>query len=247
MPRFSVAIPRCGCASLADSRTDSGTGCSSQSSSLRQPGIDRARTGPRRSSASWARWLAYPALRWNWRFVAGCADASHATSCRRGGTAFSDPSFWKPLSKAIAEPSWMRRARSGRCRDVRDTASRRSSKHCGMPSRRKAVHRVRPERRLRAISSSMHGLPTKIGTTRTGGAEAGLSTRHDVETLVDLARRAIAMSGAASTREVLVRLRALSTSDVENVVAAVPELSDPTATFIVTLLEVNRRRLCCDR
>lgn len=39
------------------------------------------------------------------------------------------------------------------------------------------------------------------------------------------------------------QLRTLGRTEVENVVAKVPRLSDPTADFILDVLGINRRRL----
>jgi hypothetical protein len=65
-------------------------------------------------------------------------------------------------------------------------------------------------------------------------------------TLVDLAHRAIGLAGHGGEQELLDPLRSIRPSDVEAVVTNVPELSEPTATFILELLDINRRRLLGD-
>jgi hypothetical protein len=62
-----------------------------------------------------------------------------------------------------------------------------------------------------------------------------------IESLVGLARRAEALADGGKT--VRDRLHAVRPEDLAAIVAGVPGLSDVTATFILELLEVNRRRL----
>lgn len=65
-----------------------------------------------------------------------------------------------------------------------------------------------------------------------------------VETLVELAHRAEVLGGC---RSVLEQLRGVRREELETIVSGVPGLSDTTTTFILELLETNRRRLLRER
>lgn len=86
-------------------------------------------------------------------------------------------------------------------------------------------------------------------------AERGRANRfeHDpdaanaaIDTLVQLAHRAMALAGEQAEERLLSVLAELRSADVEAVVTRTPELSDLTATFILELLDINRRRLLRD-
>lgn len=83
-------------------------------------------------------------------------------------------------------------------------------------------------------------------------AKGGVAHRfeHDPElpkrcipTLVETAHHALDLAGQAARQHWTEQLRTLEWTDVENLVAEVPQLSDPTATFILDVLRINRRRL----
>ncbi len=85
-----------------------------------------------------------------------------------------------------------------------------------------------------------------------GWAEGGVAHRfeHDpdqpkraIPTLVATAHHALDLAGQRAHRHWMERLRTLGRTEVENVVAKVPRLSDPTANFILDVLGINRRRL----
>lgn len=65
--------------------------------------------------------------------------------------------------------------------------------------------------------------------------------RMGIPSLVDTARQALGL--AACEAAWMTRLRAVSWPDVEAVVQNVPKLSPVTRTFVVALLDLNRRRL----
>jgi hypothetical protein len=64
-----------------------------------------------------------------------------------------------------------------------------------------------------------------------------------VATLVELAHLSLSLAGDSVEAKLLQRLREVQRSQVEGVVAMVPGLSETTATFILELLDINRRRL----
>jgi hypothetical protein len=67
-----------------------------------------------------------------------------------------------------------------------------------------------------------------------------------VATLVDLAREAMSLAGRSAEQGLLDRLASTEHSEVALVVTRVPGLSEPTARFILELLDINRRRLLGD-
>jgi hypothetical protein len=86
-------------------------------------------------------------------------------------------------------------------------------------------------------------------------AERGRANRfeHDpdggnasIDTLVLLAHRAMALAGERAKERLLSVLAGVRSADVEAVVTRTPELSDQTVTFILELLDINRRRLLRD-
>lgn len=81
---------------------------------------------------------------------------------------------------------------------------------------------------------------------RAGQFEYDPTARSTIPTLVDLARDALLRAGPVAERYWLKRLHELDRNAVEGIVADVPGLSDPTATFILRLLAINRRRLSDD-
>lgn len=82
-------------------------------------------------------------------------------------------------------------------------------------------------------------------------AERGKAHRfeHDpadkasIPTLVAVAREAMSRAGIEAERRLIDGLAAVDPDSVVDIVSAVPGLSDLAATFIVELLQVNRRRL----
>lgn len=71
--------------------------------------------------------------------------------------------------------------------------------------------------------------------------------RRRLPTLVQTAQHALDLAGEVARHHWLERLRTLDWADVENLVAEVPKLSDPTATFVLDVLRINRRRLLHER
>lgn len=71
--------------------------------------------------------------------------------------------------------------------------------------------------------------------------------KRSIPTLVETAHHALDLGGQLASHQWTERLRTLEWADVENVVAKVPQLSDPTATFILDVLSINRRRLLHER
>lgn len=67
--------------------------------------------------------------------------------------------------------------------------------------------------------------------------------RHAIPTLVDLAHRALDLTGPATRERWLGGLRDLDPAATEDAVRRTPELSDVSASFILILLSVNRGRL----
>jgi hypothetical protein len=65
--------------------------------------------------------------------------------------------------------------------------------------------------------------------------------------LTAVARRALRLAGADVEQRWLDRLSLISDDEVEDIVSGVAGLSESTATFILRLLEANRRRLLDDR
>ena len=65
----------------------------------------------------------------------------------------------------------------------------------------------------------------------------------EVATLVTTAHHALDLAGERARRHWTERLRTLDWTEVEDVVMRTPGLSDVTATFILELLVINRRRL----
>jgi hypothetical protein len=65
--------------------------------------------------------------------------------------------------------------------------------------------------------------------------------------LTAVARRALRLAGADVEQRWLDRLSLISDDEVEDIVSAVAGLSESAATFILRLLEANRRRLLDDR
>jgi hypothetical protein len=70
--------------------------------------------------------------------------------------------------------------------------------------------------------------------------------KSEIPSLVDVARDGLAIAGGRAERFWLDRLHALDRGQVESVVRRVAGLSDVTATFILELLDINRRRLLSD-
>ena len=66
---------------------------------------------------------------------------------------------------------------------------------------------------------------------------------REVATLVTTAHHALDLAGERARRHWIERLRTLDWTEVEDVVMRTPGLSDVTATFILELLVINRRRL----
>ena len=66
-------------------------------------------------------------------------------------------------------------------------------------------------------------------------------------TLVDVAQEMLKLAGLGAGALWRYRLRRMDRSAVQSVVSRVPELSEVTATFIVEMLEANRRRLLDER
>ena len=73
------------------------------------------------------------------------------------------------------------------------------------------------------------------------------SAKRQTATLIAMAHRALQLAGDDVERLWLDRLTSMSSVEVADVVSGVAGLSDTTATFIVRLLETNRRRLLDDR
>lgn len=73
------------------------------------------------------------------------------------------------------------------------------------------------------------------------------AAKSRTSTLSDVAHRALRLAGGDVERLWLDRLSSLSTGDITDVVSRVAGLSDVAATFILMLLETNRRRLLDDR
>lgn len=71
--------------------------------------------------------------------------------------------------------------------------------------------------------------------------------RQSIPTLVEAAQHALDLAGPSARHHWTEQLRTLEWADVENLVARVPRLSDPTATFILNVLRMNRRRLLHER
>lgn len=67
-----------------------------------------------------------------------------------------------------------------------------------------------------------------------------------IATLVQLAHRAMSLAGEDVEERLLSLLADVRSADVETVVMRTPELSDQTVTFILELLDINRRRLLRD-
>jgi HipA-like C-terminal domain len=95
---------------------------------------------------------------------------------------------------------------------------------------------------------------------RSGGmrafAERGRASRfeHDpdrpsreIPTLVDVAHRSLDLAGPEVRRHWLTRLHAVEQAAVEEVVHRTPNMSEVGATFVMELLNINRRRLLDDR
>jgi len=71
--------------------------------------------------------------------------------------------------------------------------------------------------------------------------------RHAIPSLVDTAHEMLGIVGKKAGAHWLDRLAAVEQGDIEAVVARTPRLSDLAATFVLGLLDVNRRRLLRDR
>ena len=73
------------------------------------------------------------------------------------------------------------------------------------------------------------------------------SPRHAIPSLVDTALVALELASERASSYWFDRLAAVRQADVEAIVARTPRLSDLAATFVLELLDVNRRRLLRDR
>lgn len=71
--------------------------------------------------------------------------------------------------------------------------------------------------------------------------------KRRIPTLVETAQHALDLAGQAARHHWTEQLRTLEWADVENLVAEVPQLSDPTATFVLDVLRINQRRLLHER
>ena len=71
--------------------------------------------------------------------------------------------------------------------------------------------------------------------------------RHAIPSLVDTALAALELAGERASTYWFDRLAAVRQADIEAIVARTPRLSDLAATFVLELLDVNRRRLLRDR
>ncbi len=67
--------------------------------------------------------------------------------------------------------------------------------------------------------------------------------KREIPTLVATAHTGLELAGERATRHWTACLRTVDWGEVENVVARTPGLSDATASFILELLAINRRRL----
>jgi hypothetical protein len=92
------------------------------------------------------------------------------------------------------------------------------------------------ERRVRAIS------PGQIHTWCERGIAYRFETAQPI-TLVELAAQALQLAGPTARRHWTEQISRVNELACENIVARVPNLSDPTRTFICEVLEINRRRL----
>jgi len=84
------------------------------------------------------------------------------------------------------------------------------------------------------------------GTAHRFEHDPGSSSR-EIPTLVAAAHDALDLAGQKASRHWIERLRGLDWAEVENVIARTPNLSDVTASFILDLLTINRRRLLHER
>jgi hypothetical protein len=69
---------------------------------------------------------------------------------------------------------------------------------------------------------------------------------REIPTLVEVARRSLGLAGPEARRHWISRLRAVDHAAVEDVVRRTPNLSEVAATFVMELLNINRRRLLDD-
>ncbi len=90
-------------------------------------------------------------------------------------------------------------------------------------------------------SSAMADWATR-GTAHRFEHDPGRSWR-EIPTLVATAHDALDLAGQKASRHWIERLRSLEWAEVEHVIARIPNLSDVTASFILELLTINRRRL----
>lgn len=72
------------------------------------------------------------------------------------------------------------------------------------------------------------------------------AAKRQTSTLCAVARQALQLAGGDAERLWLSRLSRVSANETADIVARVPGLSDIAATFILELLETNRRRLLDD-
>lgn len=104
-----------------------------------------------------------------------------------------------------------------------------------------------------ADSARLRLLGTPQGVRLWSERGRALQFEHDpaaksrTSTLSDVAHRALRLAGGDVERLWLDRLSSLSTGDITDVVSRVAGLSDVAPTFILMLLETNRRRLLDDR
>ncbi|MGH3697301.1 MAG: hypothetical protein ACRDRX_25505 [Pseudonocardiaceae bacterium] len=101
-------------------------------------------------------------------------------------------------------------------------------------------------RRATMLASGAVAAWAARGTAHRFEHDPGSSWR-EIPTLVAAAHDALDLAGQKASRHWIELLESLEWAEVENAIARTPNLSDVTASFILELLTVNRRRLLHER
>lgn len=102
------------------------------------------------------------------------------------------------------------------------------------------------DRKREQIMERAGGIEQWVGKGRANQFEHEAQLGAAVPSLVEVARESLRLAGPAAEQYWLDRLRGLDGAAVESVAARVPGLSEVTATFVLRVLDTNRRRLVDD-